>query len=95
MSPNQANNFEKLTCINIQETRQWIDNKKKIGNKWKRRQNQYWRVDFSLYQVNSGVGDNGVSERVSGSVYSDSHMVLLKFHDSLLFNLIGFNFLIY
>ena len=29
MSPNQANNFEKLTCINIQETRQWIDNKKK------------------------------------------------------------------
>ena len=42
---------------------------KKIGNKWKRRQNQYWRVDFGLYQVSSDAGDDGVSGRVSGSVW--------------------------
>ena len=62
---------------------------KKIGNKWKRRQNQYWRVDFGLYQVSNGDGG------VSGSVYSGSHIGALEFHDNLLFIFIGFNFLIY
>jgi carboxypeptidase C (cathepsin A) len=51
---------------------------KKIGNKWKRRQNQYWRVDFGLYQVSSGAGYGGVSGRISGSVYNGSHMVPLR-----------------
>jgi hypothetical protein len=32
---------------------------------------------------------------VSGSVYIGSHMVPFEFQDSLLFNFIGFNFLIY
>ncbi len=68
---------------------------KKIGNKWKRRQNQYWRVDFGLNQVSSGAGDRGVSGRVSNSVYGDSQMMSLEFHDSLLFNFLGSNFLIY
>jgi hypothetical protein len=94
LSPNQANNFEKLTLSIFKKQ----DNRlimKKIGNKWKRRQNQYWRVDFGLYQVSGSAGDSGVSGRVSNSVYSGSHMVPLEFHDSLLFNFIGFNFLIY
>ena len=52
-------------------------------------------MDFGLYQVSGGAGDGGVFGRVSGSVYNGSHMVPLEFHDSLLFNFIGFNFLIY
>ena len=71
LSPNQANNFEKLTLSIFKKQDNGLI-MKKIGNKWKRRQNQYWRVDFGLY-----------------------HMVPLEFHDSLLFNFIGFNFLIY
>ena len=90
LSPSQANNFGKLTLSIFKKQ----DNGlilKKIGNKWKRRQNQYWRVDFGLYQVSGGgANDGGVSRRVSSSVYSCSHMVPLEFHDSFLFN-----FLIY
>jgi hypothetical protein len=59
---------------------------KKIRNKWKRRQNQYWRVDFGLYQVSSNVGHGGDS----GSVYSGSHNGALEFYDSLLFNFFFF-----
>jgi hypothetical protein len=52
-------------------------------------------VDFGLNQVSSGAGDRGVSGRVSNSVYGDSQMMSLEFHDSLLFNFLGSNFLIY
>jgi carboxypeptidase C (cathepsin A) len=85
LSPNQANNFEKLTLSVFKKQDNGLI-MKKIGSKWKRRQNQYWRVDFALYEVSRGAGDGGVSERVSVSAYNGSHMVPLKFHDSLLFN---------
>jgi hypothetical protein len=74
LSPNQANNFEKLTLSILKKQDNGLI-MKKIGNKWKRRQNQYWRVDFGLYQVSNGAGDGGVFGRVSGNVYSCSHMV--------------------
>ena len=45
------------------------------------------RMDFGLYQVSSSAGDGEVSGRFSGRCTTT--------HFSLLFNFIGFNFLIY
>jgi hypothetical protein len=61
LSPNQANNYEKLTLINIQKTRQWIAKEKNMKQVEKKTKpvNRGWIS--GLYQVSSGAGDGGVS----------------------------------
>ena len=64
---------------------------KKVENKTK----SILEGGFGLNQVSSGADGRGVSKRFSSNVYGDSQMVTLEFQDSLLFNFVGFNFLIY